>query len=410
MKHTFTLLALCVATALSAQTFTTWTTADGLPSNDLRDVAVDAAGNIWLASQFGVVRFDGSTFTVHNTTSHPGLAADGILAIAVAANGEVWAGTDFGVSVFDGSNYTTYTTADGLSDDQITNIKQAPNGDVWIGTINGATLYRNSTFTAYGSPNIPFGGVTHIAFASNGDVWLSGGLGGVIVYNGSTFSTLTTANGLLSNRVRSIAFDGGDKWVATSKGISTFDALDQHTGDHTRPFILPPPDTLNPVTDIALDSHGVVWAAVYVDYLVTEGGVCAYDGNAWVQYETADGLAGPNVRRLAIDANDDVWVTTSTGLTRISGFQIGIAENVNDAGFALYPNPVVDQLDVVMENGTTALTSIRVFDAGMRMVLTDNVLGSRSTAVRTSLDVSSLEAGVYFLQVGRGTRKFVIAR
>ena len=236
-------------------------------------------------------------------------------------------------------------------------------------------------------------------------MWLSGGLGGVIVYNGSTFSTLTTANGLLSNRIRSIAFNDQEKWVATSKGISTFDALDQHTGDHTRPFILPPPDTLNPVTDIAFDSHGVVWAGVYVDYLVTEGGVCAYDGNAWGQYETADGLAGPNVRRLAIDASDDVWVTTSTGLTRISGFQIGIAENVNDAGFALYPNPVVDRLNVVLENGTTARTFVRIYDAGMRMILTDNVLGDR-----TSLDVSALEAGVYFLQVGRGTRKFVIAR
>ncbi len=405
MKHTFTLLALCAATALSAQTFTTWTTADGLPSNDLRDVAVDGAGNIWLASQFGVVRFDGSTFTVHNTTSHPGLASDGILAIAVAANGDVWAGTDFGVSVFDGSSYVTYTTVDGLGENQVTNIKQALNGDIWIGTINGVTMYRNSTFTAYTSPNIPFGGVTHIAFASNGDVWLSGGLGGVIIYDGSTFSTLTTADGLLSNRIRSIAFDGQDKWVATSKGISTFGSTDQHILDHTRPFILPPPDTLNPVTDIAIDSHGVVWAGVYVDYLVTEGGVCAYDGDSWVQYETSDGLAGPNVRRLAVDANDAVWVTSSSGLTRISGFQIGITEQVNGAGFALYPNPVADRLNVVFENGNGARTSVRVFDAGMRMVLSDNVLGDR-----TSLDVSALEAGVYMLQVGRGARRFVVTR
>ena len=32
-------------------------------------------------------------------------------------------------------------------------------------------------------------------------------------------------------------------------------------------LLLPPPDTLNPVVDVALDSNRNVWAGIYVDYL-----------------------------------------------------------------------------------------------------------------------------------------------
>ena len=389
----------------NAQTFTTWTASDGLPSSNLRDVAVAADGSIWLATQLGVARFDGSTFTTHNTTSHPGLADNSIEAIAVMANGDVWAGTDVGVSVFNGASYTTYTTADGLSDNQVNNIKQAPNGDVWIGTINGVTRYSGGTFTAFGSPNIPFGGVEYIAFAANNDVWLGGGLGGVIIYNGSTFSLLTTANGLVSNKIRSIAFDAGQyKWIGTAKGISGFDDSNIHITDHTRPFILPAPDTLNPVTDLAIDGQGVLWAAVYVDYLVTEGGVSAYDGANWHQYETVDGLAGPNVRRLAIDDNDDVWVTTSTGLTRISGFHVAIEEQVADASFTVFPNPATDQVTIQLTSAPSGSEVIRILDARGRMVRTERIIG------RSTIDISTLDAGIYFVNVGSASKRIAVMR
>ncbi|MCB0769260.1 MAG: T9SS type A sorting domain-containing protein [Flavobacteriales bacterium] len=403
MRHLSTFAALLSGLFLFAQDFTTWTTDDGLPTNNLRDVAVAADGTIWLATQSGVSAFDGSTFETHTTTSHPGLATNDVMAIEVTANGDVWAGTDLGVSVFDGTSYTTYTTVDGLSDDQVKNIKQAPNGDVWLGTINGATLYSNGTFTAFGSPDIPFGGVQYIAFADNGNVWLAGGLGGIIIYNGSTFSTMTTANGLLSNRIRSIAIDAAqNKWVATAQGISTFDALDQHSGDHTRPFILPAPDTLNPATDIVIDGQGTVWSGIYVDYLVTEGGVSAYNGSGWTQYEEVDGLAGPNVRRLAVDAEDAVWVTTSTGLTRITSPSIGLNERSVDPLFSLYPNPTSDRvnLEIAMEG----MVQVQLFDIGGRLLRSDASNG------RLILDVADLSIGTYFVRIGNRVEKLVVAR
>lgn len=406
MKHLLSVLFCALATLVGAQTFTSWTTADGLPSDDIRDVAVAADGTVWLATSQGVAAFDGTTFTVHNTTTHPGLANNDLQAIAAISTGDIWVGTDFGVSVFDGSAYTTYTTADGLGDNAIKNIKEAPNGDIWIATINGATRYNGGVFTAFASPNIPFGGALHIAFASNGDVLIGGGLGGVIVYNGTTFSAITTAQGLLSNRVRSIAVDEAqNKWVGTASGISVLDATNTHTVDHPIVFILPPPDELNPITDVVIDAHGRIWAGVYVDYLVTVGGVSVYNGTTWGQYETTEGLAGPNVRRLAVDADDDIWVSTSTGLTEISNVSIGMDENLASTGFGLFPNPASSTMTITMENSPSARSTVEIFDAQQRLVLSKGI-----TADRTDLDVSGLENGMYFARIGGGMRKFLVAR
>ncbi|MBK8497506.1 MAG: hypothetical protein IPL52_01490 [Flavobacteriales bacterium] len=404
MTKLITFLAIAIAAAAQAQTFTNWHTSDGLPTDDLRDVAIAPDGNIWIATGNGVAMFDGTTFTTHNTTTHPGLASNDVMAVAVMSNGDVWAGTDFGASRFDGSTYTTYTIADGLGDNEVRNIKQAPNGDIWFATINGATKYNGGTFTEYTTPNIPFGGALHTAFATNGDVWISGGLGGAIEFDGSTFAPYSTGAGLVSNRVRGIAIDGaGNKWVGTAEGISVLDASNVHTGNHTRPFIMAPPDTLNPITDVHVDDHGRIWAGIYVDYLVTVGGVSVYDGTVWTQFEESDGLAGPNVRRMAISSNDDVWVTTSTGLTRISDVNIGIAES-EARSFSLFPNPASSTIEIALLE-ETANARLEVRDAIGRVVLVERIAG-----MRAHVDVSALPVGFYHARIGARSVAFAVAR
>lgn len=405
MRKTSTLCALAFALAAQAQTFTNYYVADGLPADDIRDVALAPNGTLWLATGAGVVSYIGGSFTTYNTASYPTLANDDVYAIHVASNGDVWAGTDFGASRWNGADWTTFTTTDGLGDNEIKNIKQAPNGDLWFATINGATKRTSGgTFTAYGSPDIPFGGATHVAFASNGDVLLSGGLGGVIVFNGTSFTTITTADGLLSNRIRSIAVNSAQqKWVGTAEGISVLDASNVHVADHAHAFILPPPDELNPVTDMLVDAYGRIWAGIYVDYLVTVGGVSVFTDGVWDQYEEADGLAGPNVRRLCNGAASDIWVATSTGLSHITDINIGIGER-EVSSFALFPNPASSFVDVRLDS-PAANSNLEVRDANGRLVMQDRISGQR-----VRMDLSALLPGLYLMRVGNEAVRFAVER
>ncbi len=388
-----------------AQTFTNYTTSDGLLDNNVNCVDVDASGNVWFGTQGGVSMFTGSIWNNYTTSNSPGLADNMIQAIYVAENGNIWAGTDFGVSYLSGGLWTTYTTADGLGNNQVKCIAEDANGDLWFGTNTGVSKLSGSSWTSYGTGDgLPFGGVTTITEHSNGDLWMGSGLGGVIIFDGTNFSFLTTNDGLIDDRIRGLVIDDQNhKWVGTSEGITVMNENDAFSAHHTTIFTLPQPDTLNPIEDIKIDSQGNIWAGVYVDYLVTEGGVCAYDGNQWIEYHVADGLVGPVVRALAIDANDDVWVATSTGVSHISDHMVSLKELTSET-FNVYPNPAKDviTIDLVQfdESGVVELYSMAMQKVKFKAFTSDN-----STV---TLNINDLDAGVYMLKVNDQARKVVL--
>ena len=82
-------------------------------------------------------------------------------------------------------------------------------------------------------------------------------------------------------------------------------------------YLLPPPDTLNPVVEMDIDISGNVWVAIYVGYLA-EGGVAVYNGSQWQDFDVSDGLIGPNIKGVVTDNNGNAWVATSTGISKIS--------------------------------------------------------------------------------------------
>ena len=95
----------------SAQLFTNYTNVDGLIDNSVNCISIDANNNVWLGTQNGVSKFDGSAWTNYNASMDTGFIDNSINAICATSNGFVWIGTDFGASVFDGTSWTSFTTS-----------------------------------------------------------------------------------------------------------------------------------------------------------------------------------------------------------------------------------------------------------------------------------------------------------
>ncbi|WP_020538205.1 hybrid sensor histidine kinase/response regulator transcription factor [Lewinella cohaerens] len=66
-----------------------WTKEDGLPSWHIFDIIEDKKGVLWLATNVGLVRFDGNSFTTYNGEEH-GLSSNRIGRIAEDVNGNIW--------------------------------------------------------------------------------------------------------------------------------------------------------------------------------------------------------------------------------------------------------------------------------------------------------------------------------
>ena len=87
----------------NAQTFTNYTSSDGLLADNVNAVDTDANNTIWFGTQNGVSEYDGSTWVDHTNAIDAGLIDDNIQALTVMSNGDIWVGTDFGASVYSGS-------------------------------------------------------------------------------------------------------------------------------------------------------------------------------------------------------------------------------------------------------------------------------------------------------------------
>lgn len=164
--------------------WTAYTAADGAPLN-VRSIAVDANHAVWFGSYTGVSKFDGTTWTNYTTTE--GLVNNNVYAVVIDQAGNKWFGTDGGLSKFDGTTWTNYTTDTVLSDNNLRGLALDPLGNLWIAT--------------YG--------------------------GGVMMYDGSLWTTYKTSNsGLAGNYVLDIAINADNhKWFHTTSGVSEFYTL-----------------------------------------------------------------------------------------------------------------------------------------------------------------------------------------
>ena len=376
----------------NAQTITNYTTADGLLDNFVECINVDVDDNIWFGTSVGFQKYDPSTpdWTNFDIANYPNMVSNSIKQINSTLN-SIWVGSDYGINMWNEPVITTYNSTNGLASNQVQSIDVKDNSpeDIWIGTNQGVSYFDGNSWVSYSSPDLHWSGVNATAFDSNGDKWFASPLGGVTHFDGTTFTVYDTSNGLLSQNVTALLIDNQDnKWIGTGSGMSVLNASNTSFTQHTRMYIMPPPDTLNPVVDIEIDSYGRIWAAIYVGYLA-EGGIAYWDGNQWEDFHVSDGLVGPNVRGLAIDSEDNVWVATSTGVSKISSIPSSL-NSVSISNVEVFPNPSSGIITVSCDEN---LKNIEVY----------NVLGSLIQSEKIhfqneiSINLSHLSSGIYHL-------------
>jgi len=396
----FSFLTSCLFLINSnAQTITNYTTADGLLDNFVECIDVDVNDNIWFGTSVGAQMctqsFFGQTFSLSGPFS--GMVSENIKEIKLTKNPQIvgqeqfWIGTDFGAQVADNnSSWITYDNTNGLVGNQVKSIDEDENGGIWIGTNQGISYFDGNSWISYSSPDLHWSGVNATAFDSNGDKWFATPLGGVTHFDGTTFTVYDTSNGLLSQNVTDLIIDNQDnKWIGTGSGMSVLNATNTAFTHHTQMYLLPPPDTLNPVVDIEMDSYGRIWAAIYVGYLA-EGGVAMWNGNQWIDFDVSDGLAGPNVKGLAIDSEDNIWIATSTGVSKITSMPSSV-NSVSLSNIDVYPNPTSGNL--IVSNIETNLTNISIYNMLGNLMYSEKI----SQKNKIELDFSFLSSGIYNL-------------
>ncbi len=222
----------------------TWTTfndgngfiTDGFSMASVYDITCDAASNIWLGTDLGLVKYNSTSFTAFDQSGLPDLRSNYITAVAVDAANNKWLGVlAKGMAKLNASNawVANYDTTQGLANNGVSDICVTNDAFLWTGE-----------YTQYGS--LIIGGITRFD------------------PNTGTGISLNESDGLVDDQVFRIALDqNSDLWIATGGGLSKYhDNLGVESASNSLAIRIYP----NPAQSV-----------MRVDVDCTEGQVMIYD-------------------------------------------------------------------------------------------------------------------------------------
>ena len=294
----------------------TFTTADGLADNDVYAIAADGVRRLWFGTysggvsvlNYGDTPFDKGDDTWTTFTTTDGLAGNWVWAIAVDGENWLWFGTwGNGVSVLDhggtpfykgDDTWATFTTTHGLASNDVRAIAVDSEKRLWFGAYGGGVSVLD-----YGDT----------PFDNQGDTW----------------TTFTTTHGLASNDVWALAVDGDVQlWFGTwGGGVSVLDhggTPFYKEDDDWQTFTTADDLADNRVSAITVDSARRPWFGTWGDWPYLIGGVSVLDhhdtpldksDDEWKTFTTADGLASNVVEAIAVDGGDRLWFGTLGGVS-----------------------------------------------------------------------------------------------
>lgn len=214
-----------------------YTTREGLPSNQIWSVCNDRKGGIWIGTENGLVYFDGKSFHTYQLTgncdnkpANSYATMDAIMALHLDNNGKLWIGTNGrGVFTMESGNPTAgfqrYTVMQGLCDNTVHCITTDQAGNIWIGTKEGGiSKYDGRQFTNYNTTNgLSSNFIWTITEDRFGQLWIGTAGSGAMCFNGKSFTLFNEEDGLVSNYVQSILEDKtGNIWFGTGIGITRY--------------------------------------------------------------------------------------------------------------------------------------------------------------------------------------------
>ncbi len=284
-----------------------WQTADGLPQNSVRAIVQTPEGYVWFGTAEGLVRFDGTRFTVYDRNSSPALPSGNIQSLAVAPDGALWIGfRRHGLARFQAGQLTRWTTADGLSGNEIDTLLATPDGSIWaVATAQGLNRLRDGHITVYRKEQGLPGDDCHSLARADGNSVLVGTGAGAALVSDAGITPISFGGDQRPMPVMAVSpSDTGGYWLGTPQGLWHIDP--QHR-DQERRYTKADGLPSESITAVVQGADRTLWIGTRT------GGIARLQDGQIDAFGLADGLSDDNVYTVYEDRERNLWVGTNTG-------------------------------------------------------------------------------------------------
>ncbi len=349
---------------MAPSAWTTYTIADGLPSNKVW--FVQPLDSFYLVgTDRGMTRFDGTNW------SDADLGGFSVIDAAVS-EGSVYASTSDGLYQQNGDVW--YRVGEYLPN--ITDILLDDQNTVWLGIERGGLLFsiaQSDSFESIQTDEPVSNQFQDMVFDQQGNLWIASpgvGEGGISRFDGHTWQNFSKRNGRLnSNNYRAVAVDSSNRvWAASwGGGISVFDQSGEEIvisfldGGNGHLSGITGSAGYVVTTDVKVDHRGNVWM---LNAQAGNQNVLAMvtPDDQWQYFSTVEGIRSLHVQSLEIDTYGRKWIgTMDRGVsvvddngTPMDKFDDDLSQglNTNDGLFHLNVRSIAEDQDGVIWIGT----------------------------------------------------------
>ena len=300
-----------------------------LPSDNIRSLFLDKDQNLWILcynydrqsnSNGGLVKFDGTNWTIYDKTNSP-LPTYELNAMTFDKNGDIWIGTDYyGLLKFSNGKWTRYEIKLPAYSEfkyaDVTSVAVDSSNNIWVGTrFTGLFKFDGITWKAYDAYN----SILHSSFINavtvdyKNRIWIGTEIG-LFRLDGDSLKEYNTSNSPLPNyQFLNVASDSKNNiWILNQDyGSPLFfnkstAAITKYDGQNF---------TVNYIYDFSKSTYGLYCMTIDQNdnvWVVTNNGLCKYDGDKWKLYEFSFSSKFQS-QRICADVLNNIWIGTYYG-------------------------------------------------------------------------------------------------
>jgi ligand-binding sensor domain-containing protein/serine phosphatase RsbU (regulator of sigma subunit) len=291
---------------LSRYVLNRWHKDTGLPTNSLNGLIQSSDGYIWATSYSGIIRFDGSRFTLFDKDNLSLLSTNPTELLFERKDKSLLISTETsGVLQYNHTTFNSFLTHKQLGS-LVNAMVENQEGGLWLGTQkNGIFYYKDGVLT---KPLDNIKEVNHLNIKAlcidhENKLWI-GTDAGLFVWNNNNLKTYNTQKGLWSDNINALMAQEKKVWVGTTRGLHFIE--NQLVNNITQTATFPVRQIIyNPISRL-------FWVA-------TQKGLFRIQDNSnkVELFDDNNGLPIADIRNLWIDHEGSLWgVLYRQGLIR----------------------------------------------------------------------------------------------
>ncbi len=123
-----------------------WTSLHGLPQNSIQSIYQTQDGYLWLGTENGLARFNGSRFQCFNNENTPSFMNNSVRVIREDRYGTLWIGTEGGLIQYRDGTFKEVSDIPGSPNLVVCDICEDRDENLWFATDKGLSRYRKGSF------------------------------------------------------------------------------------------------------------------------------------------------------------------------------------------------------------------------------------------------------------------------